>query len=98
MNCWHCGYQIDLRLNGGIGKKDECPNCEADLHVCRNCRFFDPGSENECSEPIAEWVRDKDRANSCEYLAVVETVEMSRRPAASSTVEARKAWDSLFKG
>ncbi|MBZ5553155.1 MAG: hypothetical protein LAO21_10580 [Acidobacteriia bacterium] len=98
MNCWHCGYEIDLRSHGGIGKKDECPNCEDDLHVCRNCRFFDPGAESECSEPIAEWVRDKDRANSCEYFAVVDAVEMGRRPGDWGTDEARKAWDRLFKG
>jgi hypothetical protein len=97
MNCWHCGHRIDLRLNGGIEKKDECPKCEADLHVCRNCRFFDPSAENECAEPMAEWARYKDRANYCDYFEVVETKGMGRKSAAASTDDARKAWDKLFK-
>jgi hypothetical protein len=98
MNCWHCGYHIDLRSQGGIGKKDECPKCEEDLHTCRNCRFFDSSAENECAEPMAEWVRYKDRANYCDYFEVVETLEMGQRSAPASADDARRAWDRLFKG
>jgi len=97
MNCWHCGYGVDLRLDGGIGKKDECPHCEADLHVCRNCRFFDPAAENECAEPMAEWSRYKDRANYCDYFEVMETIPMGKPSAGATADEARKAWDLLFK-
>ena len=48
-----------------MGRRDECPHCGADVHVCRNCRFYDATAYNECREPVAERVIDKERANFC---------------------------------
>jgi hypothetical protein len=59
---------MELRLDGRPGRGDECPNCGADIKVCLNCRFFSPGSYNDCTEPQAERVVDKDKANYCEYF------------------------------
>ncbi len=50
-------------LRGGT-----CPQCGSDLHCCLNCRFYDPAKHNQCAEPQAEWVRDKESANSCDYF------------------------------
>jgi hypothetical protein len=36
--------------------------------VCRNCSFYDEGAHHECRESSAEWVKDKERANICEYF------------------------------
>ena len=43
--------------------------CGADLHVCVQCRHHDPGAYNECRETNAEPVRDRDRANRCDWFA-----------------------------
>ncbi len=51
-----------------IGRRDECEHCGADLHCCMNCKFYDTGSYNECKEPQASVVREKDRANFCDYF------------------------------
>ncbi len=52
--------------------REECPACKNDVHVCRNCKFYDPKVYNECLEPQAEVVMEKDRANRCEYFQATD--------------------------
>lgn len=54
---------------GKLGFRDECDSCRADLHVCKNCEFYDPKSYNECREPSAEVVREKERSNLCDFFS-----------------------------
>lgn len=63
--CWSCGGNLKA---GDYQREGECPWCRKQTHVCRNCRFFEPGRPNDCQEPVAEPVRDKNRANFCDYL------------------------------
>jgi predicted nucleic acid-binding Zn-ribbon protein len=51
-----------------IGRSEICPNCGADLHSCVQCEFYDPAVSNQCREPQAERVGDKERANFCEFF------------------------------
>lgn len=64
--CFSCGKA--LSFSGEIGRREECPQCRADVHVCRNCQFYDPKSYNECREPQAEVIKEKDRSNFCDYF------------------------------
>ncbi|NJL26288.1 MAG: hypothetical protein HC902_14825 [Calothrix sp. SM1_5_4] len=66
LKCYHCGSE--LRFADRVGLREECGTCRNDVHVCRNCRFYDATAYNECREPQAEVVREKDRANHCEYF------------------------------
>ncbi|MFQ5877065.1 MAG: hypothetical protein ACE5JH_05170 [Acidobacteriota bacterium] len=69
--CYACGGEIpDDRK---ILREEECPHCSRDLHCCLNCRFHDPAVSNQCSEPQAEPVLDKERANFCEYFSFAGT-------------------------
>lgn len=52
-----------------IGFREDCDNCGEDLHVCYNCQFYDEGSYNECREPSADRVTDKDRSNLCDFFS-----------------------------
>lgn len=64
--CWRCGRGLaDEPLP--LAREARCRGCNADLHVCRLCEFYDPGVANACREPIAEKVADKTRANFCGY-------------------------------
>jgi hypothetical protein len=36
--------------------------------VCRLCSFFDPTVSQACREPVADEVKDKERANFCGYF------------------------------
>ncbi len=65
--CFSCGKELP-HIDGKPSRSEECPWCGADVRVCRNCRFYDEGAYNECREPLAERVVDKDRANFCEYF------------------------------
>jgi hypothetical protein len=64
--CYRC--RKPLVLSDHVGRREMCPACGADLHVCLNCRFYDPGVYNACGEPQAERVLEKERANFCDYF------------------------------
>ena len=34
-----------------------------------NCRFYDSSAYNDCSEPAADRVVEKDKANFCDYFS-----------------------------
>ncbi len=87
--CWSCGNHLETSL---YQREGECPQCRKQTHVCRNCRFFAPGRANDCEEPIAEPVKDKDRANFCDYF---EPSSDAHQPAADPDA-LRAAADDLF--
>ena len=57
-----------------------------------NCRFHDPSAYNECREPNAERVSDRDRANRCEYFVPGTGAGGEKDDGA-----ARSELDALFK-
>lgn len=65
--CFHC--QKMNSSSAQIGFRDECMSCRSDLHVCKNCEFYDPKSYNECREPSAEVAREKERSNLCDFFS-----------------------------
>lgn len=65
--CWHCGHALD-GLPLPLPRLAECPGCRSELHVCRLCSFFDPTVSQACREPVADEVKDKERANFCGYF------------------------------
>jgi hypothetical protein len=93
MNCWHCGRRAPVVER--VGFRDYCEGCDRALHVCRNCDFYDPAYNNQCREPMAERVVDKDRANFCEYFAPARDVR-ARAPREAKT-DTQTRLDELFK-
>ena len=65
--CWKCGASIG-ELPQPLGRYDICPSCRAELYVCRMCEFFDPQITQGCHEPMAEEIKEKERANFCNYF------------------------------
>lgn len=93
MDCFRCGAPVELASGERVAFRDACARCGADLHACRNCAHHDPGAYNECREPQAERVADRERANRCEWFAPAA----DRRPAADPRASARAALDALFR-
>ena len=97
--CHHCGQEV--KLNAELQRTDGCAHCHSDLKVCRNCMFFDPGKNNQCSEPAAEWCSDKEKANFCEFFRFSEVAGYGRPgfsgPVSTEKDRARDAFDALFK-
>ena len=64
-----------------------------------NCIYYDDFSTNKCSEPAADWVPDKEKANFCEFFEfrVISTLSSPGLGGAQSDHDrARAAFDGLF--
>ena len=89
-NCYKCGEEFEMR----VYRNTECPSCGKDAKVCLNCKFYSPGSHWDCSESIREAVREKDRANFCDFFEISSNYKGSS--GRSKKDDAQKAFDSLF--
>ncbi len=92
--CFQCGGEIpgDQRIT----REQECPGCSQDLHCCRQCRFYDPRLSSQCSEPHAEPVLDKERANFCDFYRVAEG-RIGVTGGSDDPEAARERWRRLFR-
>ena len=105
--CFKCGTVIEMEK---VSRRDECPRCGNDLRVCLNCAFYAESRANACAEPRVEPVKEKDRANYCDFFRFRESVSShagaSNRAKAdtsgalenkSGKAQAQKLWNELFK-
>jgi hypothetical protein len=88
--CHWCGAEISQER---VGARDVCDRCRAYLHCCRNCDFFAPGAHNDCREPSAEPVANKEQGNFCDFFRLGA---VGARAAAGRN-QARAALDRLFR-
>ena len=58
LSCWKCGAAL-AALSLPLRRLDVCPQCRAELHVCKLCVDHDTRVAKHCREPTAEEVRDK---------------------------------------
>lgn len=89
--CHACGAEIPPAER--IGRRETCARCGAELHCCRNCRFYAPGMHNDCAETQAERVVEKARSNFCDYFALGGGAP----GATDGRAAARARLDDLFK-
>ncbi|MEW6678293.1 MAG: hypothetical protein AB1421_10270 [Pseudomonadota bacterium] len=87
--CWRCGASL-ARQPLPLGREAVCAQCNAQLHVCRQCAHFDPGKSNQCREPMAERVVDKTRANFCDWF------QARRGPLTQANTPRKAALEALF--
>lgn len=91
--CWKCGHSLAAVLLP-LRRLEECPHCHAELHVCRLCEWYEPRVARSCREPIADEVKNKERANFCDYFKPRPGAYQPRDVGA--VVAARSQLDSLF--
>ncbi len=97
--CHACGNEqiFDVKVGVKVGRRDSCPHCGADLHVCKNCRLWDPSIHNQCREPEAAFIRDREEGNFCAHFDFKEYKE-GESPASDPSVDKAKAkLNDLFK-
>ncbi len=87
--CHVCKNEIIIEK---ISFRDECQKCGSDLHVCLNCLFYDTGKANSCREDSADYVRERDKANYCEYFRLPDKDRDQ-----SAKEKAKELWKDLFK-
>ena len=90
VNCSSCGAKAP-----SITLESSCPKCRADLHTCRQCRYFDPSAHFECSKTIKARIVNKTARNTCELFAPRAVVE--RQTSSGAPTDARQAFANLFK-
>jgi hypothetical protein len=102
LRCSLCGALIPPPLE--ISAESQCPKCRADLHTCKNCRYFDTGAQFECTQPIPARITKKDIRNNCQYFMARTSIERETRDSGGSSstgvnrsVDPRSAFDNLFK-
>lgn len=91
--CHKCGANVSLSLNKQIGFKEYCDSCSSDLHCCLNCSFHEVNAYNQCREPSADRVVDKEKANYCDFFSFGS----NKSNQSDKATEARKKLDDLFK-
>lgn len=91
MFCFHC--QKEIKLEAKIRRQETCPFCSSYLHCCRNCIFFDQYAPQQCKEPVAELVSNKETGNFCGYFQPSD----KKADTDSAAEEARKKLAALFK-
>lgn len=89
--CFHCKAELPVLTK--VGFRDECDKCRSDLHVCKNCHFYDPKAYNECREPSADVVKEKERANFCDYF----TPNQNGSTIDDKAAQLKAAAEALFK-
>jgi hypothetical protein len=89
-SCHSCGAA--LRIDGPVGRRATCPECDAELHACVNCRHYDESAAHACREPHADHVVEKEASNACDLFQLGDGA--SRRRAAPTA--ARDALAALF--
>jgi len=92
--CWRCGASAEDEPLP-LARASACRQCRADLHVCKLCEFYALGVANECREPIAERVVNKERANFCGYFKPRANAFANQQQRAG---QARDSLDALFGG
>jgi hypothetical protein len=93
--CWKCGasladYTLPLR------RLEECRKCGAELHVCKLCEWYSVSVAKHCRETIAEEVKDKERANFCDYFKARE--DAFSTAVVDAGTKAKSELESLFGG
>jgi hypothetical protein len=70
-SCHSCHKDLGLEAGAKVGKSEECPSCYADVRCCKMCHFFDQSCYNECKEPNADRIIEKEKANFCDYFQLL---------------------------
>lgn len=95
--CFKCRNELEFIVKVGIkvGRQDICPHCTAYLHVCKNCRFYDPALHNHCRLTDADFIKDRETANFC---AQFDFRDQDTQPEQDqSIVKAKAKLNDLFK-
>ena len=91
--CGACGAVLPI----ATASLEQCPNCRAAIHACRQCTHFDTGRRFECTQPILERLADKNARNDCDAFSLRVTVERDASPDSTRPGDIRRGFDNLFR-
>lgn len=65
--CYKCATELHLSDTSNIARSEECPKCYVSIRSCMMCEFYDTNAYNECREPMAERILNKEKSNFCDH-------------------------------
>ena len=89
--CYRCGNVLNSEYD--FARADRCSKCGIDTRCCKNCANYDKSKYNECTEPVADRVVDKEKSNFCDFFKPSDKAVKAVNPADA----AKAAADALFK-
>ncbi len=93
--CYRCGESL-AALSLPLSRRDQCPRCSADMHVCKMCSHYDSRVVRQCREDGAEDVTEKERPNFCDwFIPRDDAFDPNRKSEADA---AQSALNALFGG
>ncbi len=95
VSCFKCSAPYEYSAQTPIGRSQTCSKCSSDLRVCKNCRHYDQAARWECREEIQDAVREKERANYCDFFQPREGVATAS--VMSAKEDLLKKAEALFK-
>lgn len=93
--CYQCGAKIEFE--GKIFRQSTCPECESYLHCCLNCDNYDTLAAHDCRESQAQWARDKEAANFCDYFDPVIGEKHHQNRSHLRQNDAKSKLEAMFK-
>ena len=66
--CFKCNYELELEINNDLSRSEECPKCGSGLRCCKMCTHYNTNVYNECTEPMADRITEKEKPNFCDYF------------------------------
>lgn len=78
MYCSSCKEKVEV-IDHKLGFRSICDNCEADLHTCKNCKYYSIGKPNDCLVPNTEYVEDREKSNFCEEFSFLSSLREESR-------------------
>ena len=93
MYCWKCNKELK---SNEVFRTTECPECHAQLHSCKGCKFYAPGNHFDCKETVDDPISDKERANFCDYFSPIMTGSNKGADAKAKSDAAAAAFNALF--
>ncbi|MCB1119105.1 MAG: hypothetical protein KDK65_04010 [Chlamydiia bacterium] len=70
MICWNCGKETTPFPHNLVPFKATCDHCQAYLHCCKNCQFYQPGLPNDCRVPGTDPISNREKFNLCDEFAL----------------------------
>lgn len=90
--CHNCGESA--AFEGRLTHEATCDRCSSYLRCCLNCHFHEPTAYNECREPQADRVKEKEKATFCEFFQAGSKAAIAKTDRRD---EALRRLNDLFK-
>ncbi len=87
--CVHCGREWPGRTQPGF--RETCPDCDAYLHSCQNCRLYNRRAD-QCSSVTAECPGQRDHYNYCQEYQIAR----KPLPGEKRKPDGKTEWRTLF--